>query len=156
MGTNQPWNWRLTVLKTIKMTLVRPPTTNNKTTVTADCAVSACSPLPPSLKPLAHWLSVGGESAFGQESPTLTLPKLPASKIKQTFLSSNLASLLVFERRAAGPPLSASRGRPHPLTLRRRQSFGESPVPWRGLEADTPQFESQRLHVQTYPSRWSR
>ena len=45
MGTNGPWDWRLTVPKTIKMTLVRPPTTNLKMTVRADCAVSACSPL---------------------------------------------------------------------------------------------------------------
>ena len=53
METNWPWNWRLTACKTIKVPLVRPPMTNFKT-VRADCAVSACSPLP-----LAHWLSVG-------------------------------------------------------------------------------------------------
>ena len=39
MGTNRPWNCRLTVLKTIKMTLIRPPVTNFKMTVRADCAV---------------------------------------------------------------------------------------------------------------------
>ena len=53
METNQPWNWRLTVPKTIKMTLVRPPMTNLKMTVRADCAVSACSPLLLSIKALA-------------------------------------------------------------------------------------------------------
>ena len=49
MGTNQPWNWTLTVLKTIKMTLVRPPMTNFKMTVRADCAVMhvACPSPPP-------------------------------------------------------------------------------------------------------------
>ena len=59
MRTNQPWNQRLTVLETIKRTLVRPSMTNLGMTVRADCAVSACSPLPLSIKVLAHWLSVG-------------------------------------------------------------------------------------------------
>ena len=44
----KPWNWRLTISKTTKMTLVRPPMTNLKLTVTDDCAVSACSSPPPS------------------------------------------------------------------------------------------------------------
>ena len=89
MGINRPWNWRLTVLKTIRMTLVRPAMTDFKKTVRADCAVSACSSLPPSIKALAPWLW-GVELAFGQAS---ALPRT-ASKIRQTFLSSNLASLL--------------------------------------------------------------
>ena len=44
----------------------------------------------------------GGELAFRQTfaSPT---PQLPASEIKQTFLSTNLACLLAFEQPAAGP-----------------------------------------------------
>ena len=44
----------------------------------------------------------GGESAFGQMSTT-TPPQWPAPEGKQTFLSTNLACLLAFERRAAGP-----------------------------------------------------
>ena len=57
METNRPWNWRLIVPNTIKMTLVRPPMTNFKMTVRADCAVSACSPLTVSIKTFAPWLS---------------------------------------------------------------------------------------------------
>ena len=49
------------------MTPVRPPMANFKMPVRADCAVSACSPLPPSIKALAPWLS-RRESAFGQAS----------------------------------------------------------------------------------------
>ena len=53
METNRPWNWRLTVPKTIKMTLVRPPMTNVKMTVRAARAVSARNPLPPPVEALA-------------------------------------------------------------------------------------------------------
>ena len=45
--------------------------TNSKVTVRVDCAVSACSPLPLSMKALAHWLSL---AAFGQESTPLLRP----------------------------------------------------------------------------------
>jgi len=51
---------RLTVPKTIEVTLVRPPMTNLKMTVPADCAVSACSSLLLSNQLLPHWLPVGG------------------------------------------------------------------------------------------------
>ena len=40
------------------------------------------------------------------------LPWLLASKIKQPFLSTNLAFLLAFERQAAGAPLSVTLGLP--------------------------------------------
>ena len=43
---NWPWNWRITVLKTTKMMLVRPPRTNFKMTIRDDYTVSACIPLP--------------------------------------------------------------------------------------------------------------
>ena len=106
METNRLWNWRLTVPKTIKMMLVRPLVTNFKMTVRADCAVSACSSLPLSIKALAPWLS-GGKSAFEQVSASPSPAELLASKIKQIFISTNLASLLAFERRAASwAPLS--------------------------------------------------
>ena len=71
--TNGPWNWRLTIPKTIKMTLVRPLMTDFKMTVRADYAVSAWSPLPLSIKALAPWLSEQGVT-FRQES---ALPQLP-------------------------------------------------------------------------------
>ena len=69
--------------------------TDFKTTVRADCAVSVCS-LPSSIKALVHWLLIvgGDKSSFRQKS---SAPCLLASKIKQTFLSTSLASLLVFE-----------------------------------------------------------
>ena len=63
MGTNGPWNLRLTVPKTTKMTLIRLMMTNLKMTVTADCAVSTCSPFLLSLAPLVA--SGWWESAFG-------------------------------------------------------------------------------------------
>ena len=89
IGTNWPWNWKLTVLKIIKMVLVRPPMTSFKMTVRADCAVSAWSPLSLHVRALASWLLRGwGESTFGQTV---------------CFLSTNLASLLAIRRWAAGP-----------------------------------------------------
>ena len=101
MGTNWLWNWRWTVIKTIKMMPIRPPMTNVKMTVRADCAVSACSPLPASIKALAHWLSVGGVGLWTGLCPSPA--RLPASEIKQTSLPTNLASLLALEWRAARP-----------------------------------------------------
>ena len=62
LGTNQSWIWRLTVLETIKMTLVWPLKTNFKMLVRADCVVSACrlpSPRPMSINALIHSLSFG-------------------------------------------------------------------------------------------------
>ena len=104
MGRNQPWTQRLAVSKTIKMILVRLPVTNFKMTIRADCAVSPWSPCHWSKKVLAHWLlgHRGREWDFGLAS---ALPDTPvtASKIKQTFLSTNFASLLAFERWAARP-----------------------------------------------------
>ena len=101
MEKKQPWKWKLTVPQTVKMMLVRPPMTNFKMTVRADCSVSACSALPLSIRALDHWSSAERESAFGQMSTLFTLPlQLPASEIKQTFLSTNLASLTAFEWQA--------------------------------------------------------
>ena len=66
METNQPWNWRVTVLKTIKMALIRPPMTNFKMTVGA---VSSGSPLPPSIKALASSRQWGGVSLWTGVAP---------------------------------------------------------------------------------------
>ena len=99
METNQTQNWRLTVLETIKMMLVRPLMTNYKRTVRADYTMSACSRLPQPIKVLAHWLSVEGVSLW-TGVPTQP-PWMPASQIKQTLLSTKLVSLLAFEQRAA-------------------------------------------------------
>ena len=85
METGWPWNWRSSVLKTIKMTLIRPPMTNFKMTVRVNCTFSACSPLPWPIKAPAHWLSVAGcvcvcvELAFGHMSAHPPLPLWVAS-----------------------------------------------------------------------------
>lgn len=55
----------------------------------ADCGGSVCSPLLPSVKALAQWLS----GVLGRSWPWTGNPPPPASKIKQTFQ----ASLLAFE-----------------------------------------------------------
>ena len=82
--------------------LVRPPMTNLKMTVRADCAVFAWGPLLFSIKALAHWLPVrGGVSLWTDVCPPR--PQLLASKIKQIFLSTNLACLLVFQQQAVRP-----------------------------------------------------
>ena len=81
--------------------LVRPPHEQFQ----EDYAVSAWSPLPPSMKALAHWLLVevrgGRGSAFDLPSSN---PRLPSSKIKH-FLSTSLVSLVTFEQQAAEPSL---------------------------------------------------
>lgn len=77
-----------------------------KRTVRTDYAVCAGSPLPPPAKALAHWLMVEGVSLWTGVHPP---PQLPASEIKQTFLSTNVASLLALERRTAGPNFSNNR-----------------------------------------------
>ena len=74
--------------------LVRLPMTDFKITVRADYAVSVRSTL----------LCLG-ELAFGQPHcvPHHPLPWLQTSRIDQSFLSTNLASLLAFEQQAATP-----------------------------------------------------
>ena len=64
---------------------------------------SAWSPLPLSIKALAHQLSVGRVSLW-TDSSTYS-PWEPVSKIKQTFLSTSLAYLPAFETRVAEHPL---------------------------------------------------
>ena len=97
MGTSAPCSWRLTVPKTTKMMLVRPLMTNCKMIVRD---VSACSPPPHSIHKCSHSLLVSGGVGLWTDvcQPP---PRLPASEIKQTFLSTNLACLLAFEWRAA-------------------------------------------------------
>jgi len=49
------------------------------------------------MKALAPLIASWGKSAFGQMSTTLSL-QLPASEIKQIFLSTNMVCLLAFEQ----------------------------------------------------------
>ena len=49
----------------------------------------------------------GGESAFGQMSTTLP-PQLPATKLKQIFLSTKLACLLALRQQAVRPTHTVS------------------------------------------------
>ena len=159
MRTNQPWNQRWTVLEKNQDDSGQTFMTNLELTVRAEGAVSACRPLPLSIKVLAHWLSVGGVSLWTDVHPShspltsicclvtkcvtlcdpmdcslqsplsmgfsrqeywggLLFPStrklseaglnphpqpLLSSKIKQTFLSINLTSLMTFEQQAARP-----------------------------------------------------
>ena len=74
MGTNQPWKWRLTVLKTIKMMLVRPPRWLPGLTMLClhVAPPSVCKSSPPVIAELRAW------PAFGEKS-TLPLPAPVAS-----------------------------------------------------------------------------
>ena len=73
-------------------------------TVRDNCAVSACNPhLILSLNALTHCLSAGGLSLWTDVRHP-PLPQLPASEIKQTFLSTNLGYLLAFEWPELDPP----------------------------------------------------
>ena len=82
IGTN--WNWRLTVPKTIEMTLVRPLVTDFKMTVRADCTV-ACSTLPLSIKALARWLLVWGSSILDRHPPYLPTHTIAGIQNKAKF-----------------------------------------------------------------------
>ena len=114
MRTNQPWHWKLTVLRTIKMTLVRPTAWPISRWLRADCAISTCSLLLLPIKLLASWLVVkcGGSQPLDKHlsSPPCPLPLL-ASKIKQTLLSSNLASSLASEQMSNWSLLWSQRSR---------------------------------------------
>ena len=68
------------------MLLVRPPMTNFKITVRADYTLSACGPLPPTIKSSCLLIVGGrGELASGQVSLCSPSPRLLASQIKQSF-----------------------------------------------------------------------
>ena len=82
METNWPWNWRLTIPKTIKTMLVRPLMTNFKMTIRADWAVSTCSPLFVSIKHLSPDCQLGEVGLWTGIHPP---HQLPASKIKKNF-----------------------------------------------------------------------
>ena len=64
--------------------------------------VSACSLLPLPGKALAHWLSVGTVGLWTGVPPS-PFEWLLSFKIRQTFLSTNLVSLVTFEWQAASP-----------------------------------------------------
>ena len=80
-----PWDWRVTVLKAIKMTLIRSHMTDFQTTVGDDC-VLARSPLPKPMKESSCPLIISGGSAFGHQT-TLCLPtaQLFASEVDFPF-----------------------------------------------------------------------
>lgn len=74
--------------------------TNLKVTVKADCAVSAYSCLPQTLKALTHCCQCE-EVAFRQKCASLPTPQLLAFEIKKTCLSTNLAHSLALKQGAA-------------------------------------------------------
>ena len=93
----------LTIPETIRMTLIRLLHDQ----LQEDCERRLCGlymwPFLPPRKAPAQWLSAGGAGRW--TGVLLPPPPLQATKIKQTFLSTNLPSLVAFEQRAAGPPL---------------------------------------------------
>ena len=97
--TNWPWNWRLTVPETAKTALVRPL----MTTPEEDCQHwrgCFCLEPPPSVyKGSCPVVARAGRQPLDRDQ--LSFHQLPASEIKQTFLSFNLAWLLAFEQWAA-------------------------------------------------------
>ena len=79
METNWPWNWRLTVLKIIKMMLVRPLITNFKLTVRTDCCFFMKPPLSAYIK--ASWLSVARSWPLDRSPPLPCCWHLKESKL---------------------------------------------------------------------------
>ena len=71
-------------------------------TVGAGCALSACSPLPLSIKPLAHWLSLGG-GCQPLEGIHLSFTPVASIQNKANLLFHQLAFLLAFEQPTARP-----------------------------------------------------
>ena len=103
MGTNWPWNWRLTVLK-IMMTLSGPPATDFKMTVRADCAGSACRPLLLSesscpLTVIEEWGSQLLDRHLSSPPPS----QLPTSKIKQVSFPSTWPLYRLWEVSSLAP-----------------------------------------------------
>lgn len=56
--------------------------------VGADCAVSACRPLPQPIKALAPWLSVGGFGLWTRVPPSLPIPNCWHLKLSKRFCPS--------------------------------------------------------------------
>ena len=117
MGTNGPWNWRLTVPNTIKLMLLRPLMTNLKMTVGEDCAVSTCSPPPPVYKSSHPLLGVGWSRLLGRcppPSPNLPHPlkqkaQSPSGGSKDICLAPNLRAKLPNQSR----PITTSKNLSH-------------------------------------------
>ena len=112
IGTHQTWNCRLTVLKTIKISRIRPPHDQLQHDCQSWLCCFMCIPLSPPIHPwnsplkvLAHWWVRG----VGLSVWVLPLPQQPASGIKQAFLPTKLTSwVLTHQQWAAGPLLLAT------------------------------------------------
>ena len=111
MGTNRPWNWRLTGLKAIKMMLIRPPHDQFQHDPQSWLWCSARSPLSLAIHPwnspleaLAPWSAVGN---WPLDTSMFSPPNYWPPEIKQPFLSTNTCLLsLAFEWWAARPEFS--------------------------------------------------
>ena len=119
MWTNGPWNWRLTVPKATKVMLVRPLMANWTWLLEMTLLFLHIRSAPPtksvceSSYPLLFGVD-GGISLWTDVChplPPPPPPQLPASEIKQNFLSINLACLLAFEWSATRPPCIPFRNR---------------------------------------------
>ena len=84
--------------------LVRLPMTDFKMTIRADCVVSVCSPFPQPVKDLVHCFYGWGKIFLWTGFCPLPC-QLLAFKRKQTFLSTNLTSSLVYWAASIWTPL---------------------------------------------------
>ena len=118
-------------------------------------------PFPPSIKALAHWLSVGEELVFGQES-ILSGCCLP--KESQLFFPPTWLLYWLSRGKQPDPTFGHVRMLSPTDAAEAVQSLRESLVPWhwslKGAlkghhEEAIPQFEGQRLHLQTHSPWWS-
>ena len=159
MGTNSPWNWILTVPKAIKMMQVRPVITNFKMTeLTVLFLHGALSPIYKSSSPL---VVSGGELVFGQES---ILSGCCLLKESQLFFPPTWPLYWLSRGKQPDPIFGHVRMLSPTDAAEAVQSLRESLVPWhwslKGAlkghhEEAIPQFEGQRLHLQTHSPRWS-
>ena len=99
MGINPPWNWRLTVLNQDEAGHI----TNDQLQDDRQSWLLFLYAVPLSVYKSSCALIVRGWGVVDLwTSIRLPDPRLPATKIMQTFLSTSLASLMVLEWRAAG------------------------------------------------------
>ena len=115
MDTSRPWNRRLTVPTTTKMALVRPAMTDFKTTVRADCAVSAWSPSLVCKRSCP--LMVSGGNWLLDRRPPFHAPPLAGIWSKANFLSTDPTSLLASETTSRVTPLLVTGLRDHMVAL---------------------------------------
>ena len=113
MGTNWPQNWRLTVLKTISMMLIRPPYDQFQDDCQSSLRFAALNPLPPPIHPwnsplkaLALWLAVGSW-LLDMSLPSTQVASL-LNRANFPFQPTSVSQVLAFEQQPAKRELSST------------------------------------------------